>query len=324
MNLFSPVIALLVTASAITFILYSKFSKSIQDIPNERSLHSKPVPRTGGVGILVGVFAGWSLMFTALAWWLVLPLLGLFAVSMLDDIHNLSVKRRLLAHLMTAGILVVGSGVVTQSGWLVAAILFFFVVWMTNLYNFMDGSDGLAGGMALFGFASYGIAAFLAHEVVLAWANLTIAAAALGFLIFNFHPAKIFMGDAGSIPLGFLAVGMGVWGWQLGTWSMWFPLLVFSPFIVDATVTLVKRTLRGSKITEAHREHYYQRAIQMGAGHRNVALVEYVLMLAAALSALGCREQVFPWQVLLVWGIIYALCMYLVDLRWKKSNRVPE
>jgi len=240
---------------------------------------------------------------------------------MLDDIYNLSVQKRFLAHLIAAAILGVGSGMATQYGWLIAVILIFVVVWMINLYNFMDGSDGLAGGMAIFGFASYGIAALLRQDDVLAWSNLTVVASALGFTFFNFHPAKVFMGDAGSIPLGFLVAGMGVWGWQRGDWSAWFPLIVFSPFIVDATVTLIKRTLRGAKITDAHREHYYQRAIQMGVGHQNVAFFEYSLMLVASTSALCSLEQAFPWQIFCMMLAIYIFCMFQIDLRWKKSNR---
>ncbi|MDH2915331.1 MAG: glycosyl transferase family 4, partial [Gallionella sp.] len=131
----------------------------------------------------------------------------------------------------------------------------------------------------------------------------------------------IFMGDAGSISLGFLAVAMGVWGVQKGNWTVWFPLLVFSPFIVDATVTLVKRSLRGAKITEAHREHYYQRAIQLGVGHRNVALFEYGLMLISGGLALWSREFVFPWQVLLVCSLMYVICCVRVDSCWNDSNR---
>ena len=129
------------------------------------------------------------------------------------------------------------------------------------------------------------------------------------------------MGDAGSIPLGFLVVAIGVWGVQKGDWSVWFPLLTFSPFIVDATVTLVKRSLRGAKITEAHREHYYQRAIQLGAGHRNVALVEYGLMFVSGGLALWSREQVFPWPALLVCIIMYVIFIYRIDSCWTDSNR---
>jgi UDP-N-acetylmuramyl pentapeptide phosphotransferase/UDP-N-acetylglucosamine-1-phosphate transferase len=129
------------------------------------------------------------------------------------------------------------------------------------------------------------------------------------------------MGDAGSIPLGFLAAAMGILGWQQGDWAAWFPLLVFSPFIIDASVTLVKRSLRGVKITEAHREHYYQRAIQMGVRHRDVALFEYSLMLFFGGVALWFRESIFPWQVLLACACIYICCMYQVDARWEKINR---
>jgi UDP-N-acetylmuramyl pentapeptide phosphotransferase/UDP-N-acetylglucosamine-1-phosphate transferase len=320
MRLLSPAIGFIVTCLVIAFILYSKFSKSVQDIPNERSLHSNAVPRTGGIGLLLGTLAGWSLMFPSLVWWLVIPLLALFVISILDDIYSLSVKKRLLVHMGAAAILVIGSGSISEYGWLITVALFFFAVWMTNLYNFMDGSDGLAGGMALFGFISYGIAALLVQDEVLAWASFTIGGAALGFLIFNIHPAKIFMGDAGSIPLGFLVVAIGIWGVQKGDWSVWFPLLVFSPFIVDATVTLVKRSLRGVKITEAHREHYYQRAIQLGAGHRNVAFFEYGLMFISGGLALWSREQTFPWQALLVCSLMYVICLVRIDSRWKDSG----
>jgi len=317
----SSMIAFIVTALMLTLILFSGLSKVVQDIPNERSLHQKPVPRTGGIGLLLGTLAGWSLMFSSLAWWIVMPLLALFLISILDDIYCLPVKIRLLVHIAAAAILVFGCGVIAEYGLLTTGILFFFAVWMTNLYNFMDGSDGLAGGMALFGFTSYGIAALFVQDDVLAWANFTIAAAGLGFLLFNFHPAKIFMGDAGSIPLGFLSVAMGVWGWQREVWAVWFPLMVFSPFIVDATTTLVKRTLRGARITEAHREHYYQRIIQMGVGHRTVALLEYVLMFLAGLTALWLREFQLPWLGFSLMIFAYAALMIFLDIRWSKFER---
>lgn len=318
MTYFSPLVAALATLLLIAAILSSRLGNKIQDIPNERSLHSTPTPRIGGVGLMAGVLAGWALMPGELVWWVVLPLLILFGVSLLDDMRNLPVRQRLAAQLVAAALLVGGSGLPVQHGIIIAGLMLLFTVWMTNLYNFMDGSDGLAGGMALFGFGCYGIAALLAHDETMALLNFAIAAAALGFLFHNFPPAKVFMGDAGSIPLGFLAAAMGLWGWQSGLWAMWFPLLVFSPFVVDASVTLAKRSLRGAKITEAHREHYYQRAIQSGWKHRKLALAEYALMLAAGLSALLSLQQAFPWQIFLVWGGLYAALMLLIDSHWKK------
>jgi UDP-N-acetylmuramyl pentapeptide phosphotransferase/UDP-N-acetylglucosamine-1-phosphate transferase len=321
MSHYSPFVAALVTLSAIAAILFSKFSSKIQDIPNERSLHSKPIPRIGGVGLIAGMLSGWILMFDALVWWLVLPLIGLFVVSLLDDMLNLPVKKRLLVHLFAAMLVVAGSGLYSQHGWIVAVVVLLFTVWMTNLYNFMDGSNGLAGGMALFGFGVYGIAALMKHNEALAMLDLSIAAAALAFLYYNFHPARIFMGDAGSIPLGFLAAAMGVWGWQQDCWTVWFPLLVFSPFIVDASVTLLKRSLRGVKITEAHREHYYQRVILLGWSHRKLALVEYVLMLGSGITALLLSDQAFPWGALVAWAFVYGVLMLLVDAKWKQFER---
>lgn len=321
MSHYSPVVAALVTMLLTIIILISKVGKKVQDIPNERSLHETPVPRIGGVAMMAGLLTGWMLMLTSLKWWIVLPLIGLFIVSLLDDMHNLPVRKRLMAHLAAAAILVVGAGLFTQQGVLIALIALLLTVWMTNLYNFMDGSDGLAGGMALIGFSMYGVAALIAHDDTQAMLNFTIGAAALGFLYNNFHPAKIFLGDAGSIPLGFLAAGMGLWGWQQGYWAAWFPILVFSPFIVDATITLVKRTVRGVKVTEAHREHYYQRLIQMGWSHGTVALVEYGLMLAAGVSAISALQQGVPWMLLLVWCGIYAVLMMVVDMAWRRFKR---
>ncbi len=290
-------------------------------MPNERSLHTQPVPRVGGVALIAGVLCGWALLFNALALWVVLPLIALFVVSLLDDIYSLPMKQRLLVHLLAASIMVVGSGFIAQQGVLIALAMLLSTVWLTNLYNFMDGSNGLAGGMALFGFSMYGIAALLADNTTLALLNFCISGSAFSFLTFNFHPAKIFMGDSGSIPLGFLVAAMGLWGWQQELWVAWFPLLVFSPFIVDASVTLVKRTLRGDKVTEAHREHYYQRLVLMGWGHRNVALAEYALMSLVGASALWLIGNPFPWQLILVWGITYACMMILVDAAWNNFKR---
>ncbi len=321
-----PIVSVLVTLSLIAVILSSKFGKKIQDIPNERSLHSAPIPRIGGIGLMAGVLSGWTLMFNSLVWWLALPLIGLFIVSLLDDMRGLPVRQRLLAHVVAAAILVGGSGLVAGQDIVIALAAILLMVWVTNLYNFMDGSDGLAGGMALSGFTMYGIAAFTGGNSTFAMLNFSIGAAALGFLYYNFPPAKVFMGDAGSIPLGFLAAAMGLWGWQQGYWAVWFPLLVFSPFGVDASVTLVRRTLRRAKITEAHREHYYQRAILMGFGHRNTAFAEYALMLLAGMSALwGLGLDVQSQAKLLAWWCaIYSALLMWIDRRWRLHQARQE
>lgn len=318
MTHYAPMIAALVTLLITTILLYSKIGKEIQDVPNERSLHDTPVPRIGGIGMMAGVLTAWALMLMSLAWWVVLPLLALIAVSLLDDKRGLPVRQRLLVHVIAAAVLVLGSGLATQN-LLLALLVLPAVVWMTNLYNFMDGSDGLAGGMTFFGFTLYGLAALMHGDDTMAMLNFSVGAAALGFLYYNLHPAQVFMGDAGSIPLGFLAGAMGLWGWEHGIWPGWFPMLVFSPFVADATVTLLKRTARGAKITEAHREHYYQRLVQIGWGHRKVALFAYTLMFASGASAIwGIHHSTeWPWLLFLIWIGVYAVLMAVLDSRWK-------
>ena len=321
MNHYSPLIGALVTLLVTAILLFSKVGKTIQDIPNDRSLHTEPTPRIGGIGLMAGVLSAWALMLMSLAWWVVLPAIFLFGVSLLDDVRGLPVRLRLLAHCVAAAVLVLGAGLAAHAV-LPALLVLLGVLWMTNLYNFMDGSDGLAGGMTFFGFTMYGMAALMHGDDMQAMLNFSIGAAALGFLYFNFYPAKVFMGDAGSIPLGFLAAAMGLWGWQQQHWPAWFPLLVFSPFIVDATVTLMKRTLRGEKIWNAHREHYYQRLVQLGWGHRNTALLGFSLMFAAGASALFYvrHSPAYPWPLLGIWAGIYAGLMLLLDYRWKAQR----
>ena len=286
------------------------------DHPNERSLHATPTPRIGGLGIMAGVLvASVWLADTSL-----LPVMvgafALAAVSLLDDVRGLPVRVRFLAHFVAAAGCLLALGV---SGWgLVAGTL--AVVWMTNLYNFMDGSDGLAGGMAAVGFGALALAAWLCDAPGLAVFCAAIAAAALAFLRFNFPPARVFMGDAGSIPLGFLAATLGILGGMQGVWPWLFPLLVFSPFIVDASVTLARRALRGEKIWHAHRSHYYQRVVLLGATHRQLALAAYALMLAmAALAfALLFMPRHAAW-VLILSAAIYLLTFLAIDRRWQRK-----
>ena len=317
MSHYAPIISAFVTLILGLMLTLSKVG-TIQDIPNERSLHVAPIPRTGGIALMAGILSGWMMLIPSWVVWIVLPALGLFVLSLLDDMRNLSPRTRLLGHFVAALMVVAGSGV----SWLWAVPVLLFMVWMTNLYNFMDGSDGLAGGMALFGFSFYGIVGLMNGNESFAMMNFSIGAAALGFLYHNAYPAKIFLGDVGSIPLGFLAAAFGVWGWQQGYWPFWFPILVFSPFVADATMTLFKRAWHRENLAQAHRNHYYQRLVQMGWGHRNTAIVEYVLMLLAGASALwGIGLDISGQGNLLAWwAAIYLGLTMWIDRRWRQHE----
>lgn len=317
---YAPLISAIVTILVTGMSLHGGVLSGIKDIPNERSLHQVPTPRIGGVGIFVGILAGWATATEALSWWIAIPLLFLFMLSLIDDIRGLSVRIRFAAHFI-AGIAVAwGAGMFAVSViWSVVAVL--TIVWVINLYNFMDGSDGLAGGMALFGFSAYGIAALMGEDFTFAMMCFSVGAAALSFLFFNFAPAKIFMGDAGSIPLGFLAATVGISGWNKELWPIWFPVMIFAPFILDATVTLIKRAIRGETLWQAHREHYYQRMVQLGIGHRATALIEYAMMICGGICALWTLQSPnILLAVVIIWVLIYGIAMAYLDYRWKVSK----
>jgi UDP-N-acetylmuramyl pentapeptide phosphotransferase/UDP-N-acetylglucosamine-1-phosphate transferase len=307
-----------VVALAASRLLLARFARFALDQPNARSLHEQPVPRTGGIAVLAGVAAAAAVFGGAL--WLPLALAAvLAAISLIDDIRSVPTALRLLAHLGVSGIFV--WYVLSPMHPVALVLVAFGVAWITNLYNFMDGSDGLAGGMTVIGFAAYALAAWLALRVPLATTALAIAAAALGFLAYNFHPARLFLGDAGSIPLGFLAGALGVVGWRDDAWPLWFPVLVFGPFIGDATLTLLRRALRRERLWQAHREHYYQRLVRMGFGHRGTAWIAYAAMLLCAAAALFGREQSPPVQAAVFAGasLVLAAMACWIDLRWRRA-----
>lgn len=298
-------------------VLLSRFGTLALDSPNARSLHERPVPRTGGIGVLVG--AAVSLAFGAAGLWLPMALaLVLAVVSFFDDIRGLPTAVRLAVHIGAAAFLV--WHVLTPMLAIEMLVLILAVAWITNLYNFMDGSDGLAGGMATIGFGAYGLAAWWGGDGALAALCVSLSAAAFAFLLHNHHPARIFLGDVGSIPLGFLAAALGIVGWRNDLWPLWFPVLVFGPFIADATITLVRRVLRRERVWQAHRDHYYQRMVRMGLGHRGTAWTGYAVMLLCAGAALLGRAQAPAMQatVFLATSALLGAMAIWVDVRWMR------
>ena len=322
-----------ISASLFAFATALAFSRELSslthtlrilDHPSSRSLHIKSVPRTGGLAVLAGILIGVLVYWIAAkdfsrhaGLFLSMGLAPLAVISLLDDYRDIAAQWRILVHFWAA-VSLLAAGFAPDSlnlpgltsplpSWFTILLDLLLTVWMINLYNFMDGMDGFAGGMAVIGFAT------------LAWLGradtgfmgicLIVAAASAGFLAHNFPPARIFLGDIGSTTLGFLVAGCSLWGSKTGLFPLWIALLVFSPFIVDATVTLLHRLLRGDKVWEAQRGHYYQLLVLLGWGHRRTVLAEYVLMLACASSALLAIHLPPTIQGVLAlgWSFIYGL-----------------
>ena len=323
-------INLLVLVSVATFVWLFCFTLTnpssklyVLDSPTDRSLHDIPKPRTGGVAIFLSVFIAWVVIVLTqdlgtFIYYVLTGLLLLALISYLDDRNSIPQLWRLLIHVLAAILLLLsGLGLsVTDTqfegyinyNYIFNTLIIFVIVWCVNLYNFMDGMDGLACGMGVIGFGCLAILGWLAgDELFLIFASI-VAAANLGFLPHNFPPAKIFMGDAGSITMGYLVAFFSLWGIQEAIFIWWVPILIFSPFIVDATVTLIKRLLSGEKIWEAHKSHYYQKLVIIGWGHKKTAIYEYILMLLIACSVIAMHIVESEAMVLLllsVWSILY-------------------
>lgn len=327
----------ILTAAAIAFVISASLTRRfcdpssglhLLDHPNERSLHSQPTPRSGGVAILFG-FISAALLYMFMVgmpvsmWWMIAGLAIVAGLSFLDDWRGLSVAGRFLGHSIGAAAVVIGAGLALPPmfselpvvhTWLNVSLSILFLVWMVNLYNFMDGMDGFAGGMAVIGFGTFAVFGLLAENLPFAALSLGLAGATSGFLLFNFPPARIFMGDVGSASLGLLAGGFILWGARADVLPLWAGILVFSPFIVDASVTLLGRILRGERFWLAHKTHYYQRLVLLGWGHRKTVLAEYALMLACAGSALWMVSKPLPVQLAMLafWAFAYATLAALV------------
>lgn len=316
--LIAAVVAFVLAAVLVRGLCSDKLAGLVLDVPNDRSLHVRPIPRTGGIGLMLSAGVTF-LMFAGGPKSIVVPAILLAGIFLIDDVRGLPVLPRFIAQFGAAIAFLAATG--PYAIWLLP-FLALGIVWSINLYNFMDGSNGLAGGMTVMGFATYAIAAASVDDFELAILSAIMAGAGAGFLVWNFDPARIFLGDAGSIPLGFMAASVGVLGWERGDWPFWFPGLVFSMFIIDSGLTLAKRIVHRENPFQAHRSHYYQRLIRMGWSHRKLALSAYALMAATGLSALWLRNESLSIKLLgiALWAAILAALVLAIDLRWRASS----
>ncbi|KJZ35947.1 MULTISPECIES: glycosyltransferase family 4 protein [Pseudomonas] len=260
---------------------------SLIDIPNARSSHSIPTPRGGGVSIVVSFLGALCVCVLSgvVSWGAFAGLFGAGAVVALigfaDDHGHIAARWRLLGHFSAAAwfLFCIGGlaplnlfGFVVDLGWWGGALAAIYLVWLLNLYNFMDGIDGIAGAEAicvcLGGAFLYWLGGFTGEL----WVPLLLASACAGFLIWNFPPAKIFMGDAGSGFLGLILGGLALQAAWVAPQLLWSWLIFAGVFIVDATYTMLHRLIRGEKVYEAHRSHAYQYASRHHLSHKKITL----------------------------------------------------
>lgn len=270
------------------FLRRYALAKNLIDTPNERSSHSIPTPRGGGVAIVLTFLAALAVLnrldvlpaATCLALWG--AGCAVAVTGFIDDHQHIAARWRLLVHFGAAiwGLYWLGGfaalsvfGYTLDLGWLGSVLAALYIVWLLNLYNFMDGIDGLAGIEAITTCCAAALLAGLLVPDSSAWLPpVLLASCVSGFVFWNFPPARIFMGDAGSGFLGVILALLSIHAAWLDPQLLWVWLILLGVFIVDATVTLCRRILRGEKFYEAHRNHAYQYASRCLGGHRPVTL----------------------------------------------------
>ena len=275
-------------------------SRGILDRPNARSSHTNPTPRGGGIALILASLAGVAAAVAAKlteprdALTVVIGIVVLGTIGAIDDMRSVGAVTRLVTHVGVAAwtlymfnglpFLYVGSITVPlgAAGYVLGVL---GIVWSINLFNFMDGIDGLAGSQSALILGAGGLLLLWRGETSFGTISLVVAASAAGFLVWNWPPAKIFMGDAGSGVIGFVVAAIAIGSENRRS----VPLLAFAIisglFVADATITLVRRVARGEHPADAHREHAYQRLTRMWGSHRSVSAASVAVTLLLALIA---------------------------------------
>jgi Fuc2NAc and GlcNAc transferase len=309
------VVVLLLSYFGVAGLRHWAEQRQILDIPNERSSHHQPIPRGGGLVIVVLTLAITGLFGLRTAAWqgVVAYLLGasiIATVSWLDDLRSLSNRVRFSAHVLGAILAIWGLGYCARVtvpwidslrlGWLGLPITFIWIVGLTNAYNFMDGIDGIAGGQAVVAGVGWAALGWLTGQPLIGLMGVTLAAASVGFLGHNWPPARIFMGDVGSAFLGFTFAVLAVAASQRDARLALVGILFVWPFVFDATFTFLRRLKNGENVFAAHRSHLYQRLVIVGYGHRFVTLLYMSLAAWGAILGLIWSRGILGGEIAIV------------------------
>jgi UDP-N-acetylmuramyl pentapeptide phosphotransferase/UDP-N-acetylglucosamine-1-phosphate transferase len=321
-------LAFLLSYLGVFVIRWWALRHGVVDIPNERSSHDRPTPRGGGMAIVVSFFAAMLLASffypfdPRTHWGLLLSAAAIAILGFMDDLHSLLRRHRFGAWIIIAAISIAFGirvrvldlplvGTVSM-GALSPLVTFVWLIGVTNLYNFMDGIDGLAGGEAVTVAGFLAIISLMQGNIFVLVSSLIVLGGALGFLLHNLPPAKIFMGDGGSNFLGFVFAALAIVGSRSGEDSIPFviPVILLGTFLFDATITLLKRIPKGKKWLEPHRDHYYQRLVILGYSHKQVTSLYCLINIL-----LGCVALLYTRSTgLMALGLLAVAFVLLLSL----------
>ena len=342
-------VSLIVVAVVIPLVKKIAIHIGAMDIPNNRKVHTTPIPRLGGLGMFIGfltsymIFGRTSLQMNAI-------LIGSFVViitGLIDDIKPISAKAKLFGQLLAALVIVFYGNIlltnITVFGldinfWYFAyPITIIFIMACMNIINLIDGLDGLSGGICAIFYTSviiicFFLKRFMGLEFMLA---LIMLGCALGFLIHNFHPAKIFAGDSGSLFMGYIIAVISLLGFKTTViTSVFIPLMILAVPILDTLFAIIRRLLKHEHIYDADKEHLHHQLLKMNFSHRNTVLIIYGINIlfatASILYTLHDKQDVFIGRI--IYGVLMVLVVWFVlktniitdRLRLKFSSKEPK
>jgi UDP-GlcNAc:undecaprenyl-phosphate GlcNAc-1-phosphate transferase len=318
--LLSFIIALAASLMFTPWMKHLAFKLGAVDAPNQRKVHTKMMPRLGGLAIFMAFIASFLVALPLADGYKPQIVAGILLggaivtlVGALDDRFGLSPKMKLLGQLLAAGVVVLfgvrvdfitipfGDG--TQIGWIGIPLTILWIVGVTNAINLIDGLDGLAAGVSAIATGTIFILAIMMGNITVALVSIILLGSILGFLVFNFHPAKIFMGDSGALFLGFILASLSVLGFKQATIiSFLVPLFILGVPLSDTFFAIVRRMHNRMPISVADKNHLHHCLLMLGLSHRNAVLVIYGIALLFASGAL-LLSTVVQWVAVIVIAI---------------------
>lgn len=328
------IIALATSFLITPLIIKLAFKIGAVDYPGERRVHSKAMPRIGGLSIILAFTVSFLIIaqFVEISYLLLIAALIIGLVGFLDDLYQLSPKLKLFGQSI-AVVVVIFSGVTVNvlsipfsdqiyivPTWLSISITFLWIIGITNAVNLIDGLDGLAGGVSVIAGATILFLAVLMGNYTVILLSIALIGSTLGFLYYNFHPAKIFMGDSGALFLGFILAIISLMGFkQATTVSLIIPFIILGVPITDTLIAIVRRLLNKTSVTAADKNHLHHKLLEFGYSHRQTVLFIYGIALLFGFTAIS-----FSQATLLGSTIIFIALVLFIEILIEKFGLISK
>ena len=303
------------------------------DIPNKRSNHNVPTPKGAGIGLIASLLIIYYLFFPINDFIFTISIFLLCVTSFINDNKQISIALRLFIQTILAFIIISYWSPLVDStlleifipGWLESIIMLLFILWMTNLFNFMDGIDGISSVQCIIIGLGVGSCLFLSEDIN-KFENVIagfFVGSGIAFLIWNWQPAKVFLGDAGSIPIGFINAILFLLLFKNGFWYV--AIILNSYYLTDSSITLIKRLLKKEKPWQAHKSHFYQKAVMNGYSHSEVCII--IAKHGLLLIIISFLASIMPSLIIILFSILISslstiYLLYYLSKTPKRNKKV--